>query len=232
MPDMRKQQAIWSKEHQGNITIPSLASHKPSDGVVFFISYLKRIRVVPAGKALDIGCGKGRNTLYFAKQGYEVYGIDYIPAAINHTKQRARTLNIQNRIKLFTAAIDQRWPFPDNFFDLAIDNYSSIDIETKKGRETYKKELVRTLKPGGWALVAVVSTDDELEQTMKKGREPNSTIWPNGKFQKNYTQKELREFYKEFEILEIKEMKKPAFKLGKNYMATNYWMILRNPSSR
>lgn len=91
--------------------------------------------------------------------------------------------------------------------------------------------MFRTLKPGGHALVMVVSTNDEIESEFIRrypGKEKNSTIWPgNGKFQKDYDENELREFYKEFEIVKLKEVKKPAFKLNRKYIATNYWMVLR-----
>ena len=76
------------------------------------------------------------------------------------------------------------------------------------------------------AFVAVVSADDEMENQQERGPEKNSTIWPNGKFQKNYDEAELREFYKAFKIIEIKEEKKPALKLGKQYQASNFFVTL------
>lgn len=32
---------------------------------------------VPVGKALDLGCGEGRNMLYLAQNGFEVTGIEW-----------------------------------------------------------------------------------------------------------------------------------------------------------
>jgi len=62
------------------------------------------------------------------------------------------------------------------------------------------------------------------------GKEINSTYWTNtGKFQKNYDENELREFYSSFEIIELKEIKKISFKLGRQYEATNFWLLLRKP---
>jgi hypothetical protein len=104
-------------------------------------------------------------------------------------------------------------------------------VETEEGRKTCRDEMFRTLKPGGYALVNVVSSEDEWEKEMIKnnpGPEKNSVIWPeNGKFQKNYDEAELREFYSNFEIIDVRTIQKPAFKLGREGIATNLWMLLR-----
>ena len=92
--------------------------------------------------------------------------------------------------------------------------------------------MFRTLKPGGHAFVVVNSVKDEIESELLKtspGPEKNSVYWPSGKFEKDYDEDELREFYKEFKIVEFREIVKPAVKLGRNYTATNYWVFLQKP---
>jgi len=37
-------------------------------------------------RILDLGCGSGRHTVYLAKQGFEVYGIDIVPKEIKMTR--------------------------------------------------------------------------------------------------------------------------------------------------
>ena len=37
-------------------------------------------------RILDLGCGSGRHTIYFAKRGFDVYGIDVARAGINITR--------------------------------------------------------------------------------------------------------------------------------------------------
>lgn len=227
---MRKQQKVWEKEHNNPTFLPNLGKLKPSESLLFFLDFLKKEEVKSHGKAIDIGSGKGRNSIYLAKAGYEVYAIDYIQSAIDQAKVFAQQENVPT-IKFLRTEIDSKWPFDDNFFDIAIDCYSSIDIETKEGREAYREELMRTLKPGGYALAVVVSINDEKEKELLKnspGEEPNSAIWPEtGKFQKNYDEKELREFYKDFEIVLLREVKKDSLKLGEHYKSTNIEVILR-----
>lgn len=235
MAGCRKQKAIWENEHEENKVLPTEtkkhSTDVPSRNVQFFLRFIKTLHLKQSFKVIDIGCGKGRNSIFLAKLGFNVHAIDYVRVAINHLKKKTKELKLNRKIHATTGEIDEKWPYKNNFFDLAIDNFSSIDIETKEGRETYKKELLRTLKPGGYALVSVVSADDKIEReqiTKSPGHEKNSTYWvENGKFQKDYDEKELRGFYREFEIVKLKKIKKKSFKLGRHYNATNFLLILK-----
>ncbi len=228
---MRKQQQIWLEEHTNPDLLPSLAKIEPGSGVVAFADFLKTKHAdLTAKKIIDIGCGKGRNAIFLAQKSLDVYAIDYIQPALDIAREIAEEQNVSKNIHFLQAAIDEGWPFEDNFFDYAVDCFSSIDIETKTGREIYRDEMLRTLRPGGYAMVNVCSSDDEWESeaiTKRPGSEPNSAFWPNGKFQKNYDEAELREFYKDFTIIELKKISKPAEKLGRHGTATNFWLVLQ-----
>lgn len=228
---MRKQQQVWHDEHRAAEAIPGIAAADPSGGLVYVLEYLQKQGVVLSGKAIDIGCGKGRNSVYLAQQGYEVFALDYIKQALEAAEELARTANVT--VQFEQAEIDKPWRFANDFFDFALDSYATIDIESLKGRTICRNEMFRTLKPGGYALVTVVAADDEIERELiatSPGPEPNSVIWPqNSKFQKNYDEAELRNFYKDFEIVELEKISKPALKLGRNYQAVNFRLIIRKP---
>ena len=42
------------------------------------------------GKALDVGCGTGTNSIYMARHGWDVTGVDFVPRAINTAKRKAK----------------------------------------------------------------------------------------------------------------------------------------------
>nr|WSX24033.1 class I SAM-dependent methyltransferase [Streptomyces tubercidicus] len=66
---------------------------KPDENLV---SYLERGLIAP-GRALDLGCGPGRNALHLASLGFEVDAVDLSPAAIAWAGDRAREAGAEIR---------------------------------------------------------------------------------------------------------------------------------------
>ncbi|MFJ4849251.1 class I SAM-dependent methyltransferase [Streptomyces sp. NPDC088733] len=62
-------------------------ARKPDENLV---SYLDRGLLAPGGRALDLGCGPGRNALHLAAAGFAVDAVDLSPAAVAWGEERAR----------------------------------------------------------------------------------------------------------------------------------------------
>jgi len=69
-------------------------------------------------RILDLGCGSGRHTVYFAKNGFDVYGIDVAPSGIKMTKKWLKKENLKANLKV--GNIYKKLPYKDNFFDAVI----------------------------------------------------------------------------------------------------------------
>ena len=54
-------------------------------------------RLVP-GKALDLGCGTGTNSIYMAEHGWDVTGVDFVPRAIRAARQKAAAGGVAPRL--------------------------------------------------------------------------------------------------------------------------------------
>src|SRR3972149_11348435 len=50
---------------------------------------------VKKGKALDLCCGAGTNTVYLAEKGFEVTGMDISPTAIEYAKKKAEKTKLK-----------------------------------------------------------------------------------------------------------------------------------------
>ena len=46
-------------------------------------------------RLLDLGCGEGRNAVYFAKQGFEVFGLDASVAGLEKTRRYAEEVGVR-----------------------------------------------------------------------------------------------------------------------------------------
>ena len=96
------------------------------------------------GRALDLGCGSGVFSVWLAKKGYEVTGLDFIPRAIAMAKARAEAEGVQ--VNLVNTDL-LTWTAPGQF-DLIVDSgclHSLIGGDVRR----YKEQLVRWLAPGG-----------------------------------------------------------------------------------
>ncbi|TFG16090.1 MAG: class I SAM-dependent methyltransferase, partial [Promethearchaeota archaeon] len=55
------------------------------------VKYLKEMN---ANRVLDLGCGTGRHLVYFAAEGFQVYGLDAAPEGIKIAKQWLEERNL------------------------------------------------------------------------------------------------------------------------------------------
>lgn len=94
------------------------------------------------GIALDYAMGTGRNALYLAKLGWDVYGFDHSEVAVATAQKRAKELGL----KLHTAAVpDSKYEFGKERFDLIVFSWAMPVTDVKK--------TIDALKPGGIVLM-------------------------------------------------------------------------------
>ncbi len=54
------------------------------------VAVIEGENALPAGRALDLGCGTGTNVLYLAQHGWEVIGVDFSPVAIQRARKKVK----------------------------------------------------------------------------------------------------------------------------------------------
>jgi len=65
-------------------------------------------------KLLDLGCGQGRDTIFFASNDLDVHALDSTSIAIENVYKKLREKTISIDLKHFDAR--QGIPFSNNFF--------------------------------------------------------------------------------------------------------------------
>lgn len=107
------------------------------------------------GRALDLGCGTGTNSIYLAQHGFAVVGVDFSPKAIATAREKARRAGVA--VDFHVADVTQldslgvREPF-DLILDLGC--FHSIDAPS---RARYAENVARLTRPGGVFMVYAFS---------------------------------------------------------------------------
>lgn len=99
----------------------------------------------PAGRALDLGCGTGTNSLYLARHGWEVVGVDFSALAIGQARRKAR--RFRKTVRFHRADVADL-SFLSGPFDLALD-IGCLHAVPPERREAYAAGLARLVRPGG-----------------------------------------------------------------------------------
>ena len=159
---------------------------------------------------LEIGCGTGANLWFFAKEGYNTYGIDGSNTAL--IKAKKLLTNHKTNANLFKGDI-VNLPYEDNFFDIVIDSeclYSN-DFESSK---IILKEINRVLKNKGSFLSITFGTKTWGYGNGKKYKNEPHTFKKieKGALKKDYglvrfiDLKGIKKLYKDFHIEEIEKL--------------------------
>ena len=82
---------------------------------------------MPAGRALDAGCGHGAETLWLATRGWEVTAVDFSASALAHGRAMADALgpSVAKRITWVEGDLAS-WAAPSGRFDLVVSLYVHI----------------------------------------------------------------------------------------------------------
>jgi len=225
------QQKIWEEEHRNPQVLLPMDSTEVSQGVLLFWDWLQKKKFPQPLHGLEMGCGKGRNSIWLAQQGLKMNGFDFSPFAIKEAKKRALEANLKTPLHFCVHDAAQPWPFKNDSFDFAIDCFASTDIDSLQSRTFARDEWRRVLKLNGYLLIYTLSTDDAFHQEMRKSSpapEKNSFLHPsNGKFEKVFEEEELKAFYQDWTLVEKKRISKTATFFGKNYNCSHFWMVLQ-----
>lgn len=89
---------------------------------IYLLDQLMKGRYQACQRILDVGCGAGRNSHFFLRNGYEVYGLDQDPDAITSIRFLAESLQAGYPAERFVCAPIREMPFEKDTFDLVICN--------------------------------------------------------------------------------------------------------------
>ena len=91
---------------------------------------------------LEIGCGTGKNTMFFAQIGTNVRAVDFSQGMIEKAKEKVQAENVRFSMMDITGP----WEFQDESFDLIVCN---LVLEHIQDLSSVFAGAARTLRPNG-----------------------------------------------------------------------------------
>ena len=135
------------------------------------------------GSVLDAGCGTGENALYLASRGHEVWGLDFIPVAIEGAKAKERGLGVDFQVD-DALKLDQLGRTFDTVIDCGL-FHTFADEE----RPLYVSGLTTVVRPGSSVHILCFSDQE-----------------PPGQGPRRVTQQEIRDAFRDgWQVTEIRE---------------------------
>jgi ubiquinone/menaquinone biosynthesis C-methylase UbiE len=133
---------------------------------IYLFDQLLKGRYDKCQKVLDVGCGNGRNLFYFLRNGYEVFGIDPNPQAIEMVRELSAALAPDNPLENFMVCPAENLPYNNAAFDLIICSAVLHFAKDAQHFDTMLRTMFRVLKPGGY-FFARLASDIGIENLVK-----------------------------------------------------------------
>ena len=172
----RYDQVKWDKQHAD-----SAGAEQPA-------SFLRQVFAtdawqLPRGRALDIACGKARNSLYLAELGFEVAAMDISAVALDEGRKRAELK--QRRIDWRQTDLEAV-QLDEAAFDLVV-NFNYL-------QRSLIPQIKRAVKVGGYVIYETYLID---QQELGHPKNPDYLLRHN----------ELLEHFRDFRVLYYREGK-------------------------
>jgi len=106
-------------------------------------------RIPTTGRALDVACGLGAQTIWLAQRGFEVTALDVSHEAVRRVDDAARRHEVHERVAATAFDLDRGLPDDAVGFDIIV-------CQRFRAPHLYEA-LIERLVPGGWLIMTVLS---------------------------------------------------------------------------
>ncbi len=145
---------------------------------------MKLLPPIKPYKLLDVGCGEGRDAVFFAKNGYDVTAFDSSDHGIEKTKKLAKKNNIY--VNSFVANLNEY--LPKDSYDIVFSS-SVLHLVPKQTAVDFLRTAIDNTNDGGIHVIQVHVKKPFIE----KPPSPDKSIesWKSGELFSYYTDHEI-----------------------------------------
>lgn len=157
-------------------------------------------------KFLDLGCGLGRHSIYFAQKGYEVNSVDLSQYAVDYLNSWAK----KEQLNIASDVCDMlNLSFDDDTFDCII-AYNVVYHTDTQGFIKSLGEITRVLRSGGELFITLISKDTWSFQRADKYKriDDNTILRDDDDTERNVPHfyvniKDIKKYFNDFEFVNV-----------------------------
>jgi len=194
-----KRKEVWEKLYEKKNRYGTEPCH-------FAIKSLEWMKKIKGNKILELGCGEGKDSVFFAKNGYEVFSLDCSEKAIKSFEENIVKNDVKKLVHPILYDITIPLKFDDETFDVVFAHLSLHYFDDQTNTKIFT-EIRRVLKVGGLLFVRVKSTEDQL---YGKGKKIEEDMFEFGHIRHFFSKEYLMSKIKGFKILSIAQTKEKS----------------------
>jgi SAM-dependent methyltransferase len=153
--DLAKQQSHWENTFSN---IREMFGSEPSEPARRAADLFRRNGIA---KVLELGAGQGRDTIYFAQQGFKVYALEYTAVGVDTITKKAEELGLSRLVTAIRHDVRTPLPFEEKTMDACFSHMLFCMALTTRELESLSAAVRRVLKDGGLNVYTARNTDDK-----------------------------------------------------------------------
>jgi len=151
---LNEQRSHWEQTYNDNCDMFGLV---PSYSAIKAVELFKSEGVK---NILELGGGQGRDTIFFAQNGFNVYVLEYSDKGIQAIKDKAQSLGLSQFITAIQHDAREKLPFDNQVFDACYSHMFFCMALTTSELKGVSSEILRVLKPKGITIYTARNTND------------------------------------------------------------------------
>jgi SAM-dependent methyltransferase len=119
---------------------------------------------ISSGTVITLGCGIGRESVYLAKKGFQVVGVDFSSTAIQRARRRAKDEGVDVQFVVDDLTNLQHI---SGTFDMVMD-FGALNDISRKARELYMENVMPLMKPRGYYVMFSFDSMLPFDEVMQR----------------------------------------------------------------
>lgn len=140
-----KQAAVFDTQNEENVIVAWMREKVRKQ----VLNYLK-----PGDTILELNCGTGIDTIFFAEHGYDVYATDLTAPMLDELEKKTELLHLQDKIQIRQLSFLDLPQLGNMQFDHVFSNFGGLNCTDRLDKVL--QDMSEKIKPGGYCTLVIM----------------------------------------------------------------------------